>query len=328
MNQELKIGLDLADRICQVVRPNIGIRTKKLTLTEISGDYQYPVDEGAEELIKKYFENLWKKGINYGFVTEDQGLVLPPSGHVEKIFEIDPVDGSRPAQRGMGTSCCVISIVTFKEKTPTLADIEIGIVRPILENASYVGIPKTGEVFRIENNKKNKLNLSQMNDLKQAFIDVETYAAPTDLMGIVYHPLVNSVNAHFVYHAISYSLLSVARGETEGTADIRLRIYKDFPSVREKFWKPLKTSAALDICGVYPIIKGVGGVITDGYGKSLDSIPLWSFDEKGNWTKETNVSCIVANNQNMHTKILEKIEEGIEDLRKLTLMKNVRKYDR
>lgn len=59
----------------------------------------------------------------------------------------------------------------------------------------------------------------------------------------------------------------------------------------------------------------VGGIIIDGYGKSLDNISLWSFDEKGNWIKETNIHCIAANNKVIHQQLLEKVEEGIKNLK-------------
>ena len=55
------------------------------------------VDLKAEDLIARFFENLWGKGYSFGYLTEEQGFILPKNGDVDKVFIIDPVDGSRLA---------------------------------------------------------------------------------------------------------------------------------------------------------------------------------------------------------------------------------------
>ena len=127
MQDEVRIAVSLAEEIHDVVKPVVGLRVQA-EKGIVSGDWQYLVDLKAEDLITRFFENLWGKGYSFGYLTEEQGLILPKNGDVDKVFIIDPVDGSRPAQRGLNSCNIVIGVVDYEGSIPRLSDVKIGIV--------------------------------------------------------------------------------------------------------------------------------------------------------------------------------------------------------
>lgn len=77
VTSEVALGLEIVNQIRQAILPVFRVRQTDVPVGKISHDVQYAVDERAEEVIKKEFEALWRKGIWYGYATEEQGLVVP-----------------------------------------------------------------------------------------------------------------------------------------------------------------------------------------------------------------------------------------------------------
>jgi len=282
----------------------------------VSGDWQYLVDLKAEELITRVFENLWGKGYSFGYLTEEQGLILPKNGDVDKVSIIDPVDGSRPAQRGLNSCNIVIGVVDYDGSIPRLSDVKIGIVKPLLENSIYVGVIDQGKVYVVERGKFKEVNLapSKIDSLEQCFVDVEDYDLPSEIMGVVYSSIVEAVNARFIYHCLSYGLLSLARGTVEAVVDARLRILDEFPELVPRLGMKFKVSTTLDIAGVYPINKLSKIIITGAYKLSLDNTPIWIEREKG-FSSLVEISCLAASSQKLYDEIYDLLLEGINHLR-------------
>lgn len=107
---EIAFAINLARRITRAVRPVYGIKQNDVPIHEISHDFNYALDVKAEDAVRAAFQRAWRKGLLYGYVTEDQGMVLPPGELAEWMFLIDPVDGSRPANIGAEMACVNIAI--------------------------------------------------------------------------------------------------------------------------------------------------------------------------------------------------------------------------
>ncbi len=144
VNPEIAFGIDLARKIARAVRPVYGIKQNDVPINQISHDFNYVLDIRAEEVVRKSFEAAWRKGLLYGYVTEDQGLVLPSGGNVNWMFLIDPVDGSRPANIGAEQACVNIGISRGEVKEPTFADIEMGVALAIKEGLLFTAAKGKG----------------------------------------------------------------------------------------------------------------------------------------------------------------------------------------
>ena len=316
--KDKKLHIQVADIISKAVKSGIGVQAD-ISKGAFSRDWQYKVDKLAENTIKNYFSREWKAGLKMGYYTEEQGLVLPEE--FDKVMIIDPVDGSRAAQRGM-EACTVIAIAPYDgKKVPTLKDVEMAITRVLrkYEKESEAILYSKGKGVRKLSGEKLILRKPDKNPEKW-FVDFEVYSFPNDVMGIVYAPIVNAINAPFIFHAASKHLYALAEGLIQGVVDARLKVRKEFPELCKKVEK---TVSVLDICSMYPVIKTLGGVIKSCNGKTLDNVPLWGVDENGIWEEKTWIDYIAAPDEQTWKFLKEKLDEGFENLKGEKFRKNI-----
>src|SRR3989344_3745868 len=81
----IQFGIDLAKDIRRKVMPIYEVKQTGVTINEISKDFSYAIDQESELLITSAFRKAWKAGRMWGYVTEDQGMVLPPTGKADLI---------------------------------------------------------------------------------------------------------------------------------------------------------------------------------------------------------------------------------------------------
>ena len=138
---EVEFGVILAQEIKSSIRAGVVHDYKGGTTfpfeDNASDDFQYPVDKIAEAVVKNYFEDAWRNGQNYGYVTEGQGLKLPPpelmgpSGKPDLIYLIDPVDGSRRIEAGAENGTVTMVGVPGNIENPTFSDIQFALTLPL-----------------------------------------------------------------------------------------------------------------------------------------------------------------------------------------------------
>lgn len=320
----LQFGIWLAHKIRRKIMPIYGVKQKDVPINKISGDFNYAVDVLAEGEVKRLFEEIWEKGIYYGYVTEDQGLVLPasPAGRLpnekcEWIFMIDPVDGSRPAQIGAENACVQIAVVKGDRKEATFKDIEYGITTAIKEDKTFVGQKGKG-VYKVSNGKlvsvEKRKNITT--ELKDCSLVYETYSMSPTYTGIVIEPLIKETSFKTEYPSGSYSALTLVRGQNELHVDVRKRLIDDFPNLPVALKLVSKSLFPMDVAAGWLMIKELGGKVTDAYGNGLDDVRLWLFDRDGKWSKDNQISWVAAISSQLHKLGLEKIEEGFKRLAK------------
>lgn len=313
--RELEFGINLATKIAEAVKPAYGIKERDVPINKVSHDYNYAVDKIAEDLIKSEFEHLWNQGIYYGFVTEDQGLVLPPGKKPERIFMIDPVDGSRTAQIGAENATVTMVVVDGDKENPTFADINFAITHAIKENKTYICEREKG-VYEIENGKKTKIEKREnaSENLKDASLVYETFSMSPTFTGIVAEPLVREISFKTEFPSGSYSALTLVRGQNDVHVDLRKRLTKDYPKLPVALKPNSKSVFPMDVAAGWLMIKELGGKVTDAKGESLDDVKLWDFDEAGTWSSDNEISWVGAINEALHAKALQLVEKGFEDL--------------
>ncbi len=70
----------------------------------------------------------------------------------------------------------------------------------------------------------------------------------------------------------------------------------------------------MDVGATWLMIEELGGKVTDGYGKSLDEVELWKFDDTGSWSTENQISWIAASSPELHKQTIKLVEEGFAQL--------------
>lgn len=314
MSPEIQFAAALSREITKTVRPALGIKEQDVPISQISRDFNYALDVKAENVVRKAFAAAWRKGLMYGYVTEDQGLVNPPHDP-ELIFLIDPVDGSRPAMIDAEMATVTMAVVRG-ENEPTFANIELGLTYAIKENKMFMAEKGKG-VFEISSNNRMIPVTQRENipsDLRNTSLVFESASVSLELVGKVLDPLLEEVHFYTVYPSGSYGALSLVRGQNELHVDIRTKLLQDFshlPVATKPIPKPLYT---MDIAGPYLMIKELGGVITDADGQPLDNIRLWRFNNDGSWSEDCQISWVAAMSALLHQQALEKLREGFARL--------------
>ncbi|MBU1032298.1 hypothetical protein KKE03_05275 [Patescibacteria group bacterium] len=321
-NPQIDFGIKVAKQIARTVKPVYGNKQKDVPINEISHDFNYVLDAVAEGIVKASFQRAWRKRILYGYVTEDQGKVIPPDGKPDWIFLIDPVDGSRPANIGAEMACVNIAIIRGDINNPTLADVEGAVVLAIKERKMLVArkgfgvhevAPATGRNAALIEIKAKENVTSQLKDVSLVY---ETYSMSAELTGIVIDPLLEEVSFKTEYPSDSYSALSLVRGQNELHVDLRRRLVLDYPYLPVMLKPNSKALGPMDIAPEFLILKELGMVVTDAHGVLLDKARLWKFNSDGSWSDDIQLSWIVAATPVLHQQAMNKIEKGFANLSK------------
>lgn len=314
MSPEIQFAITLSRKIVRNVRPALGIKEQDVPISQISRDFNYALDVKAEDVVRETFAASWRKGLMYGYVTEDKGFVSPPQDP-EFIFLIDPVDGSRPAMIGAEMATVTMAVVRG-EKEPTFANIEFGLSYAIKENKMFMAEKGKG-VFEIFSNNRMTPVAQRENipsDLKDTSLVFEPASISLELVGKVLDPILKEVHFYTVYPSGSYGALSLVRGQNELHVDIRTKLLRDYPHLpvaTKPIPKPLYT---MDIAAGWLMIKERGGIVTDADGQLHDNIRLWKFNSDGSWSEDCQISWVAAMSTSLQQQALEKLKEGFARL--------------
>lgn len=317
---EIAFGVHVAREIARVVMPIYGLKQTDVPIHQISKDFNYALDQRAEERISEVFQKAWRKGLVFGYATEDQGMVMPTRGKPEWIFLIDPVDGSRPANIGAENACVNIGIVKADKDKPSLSDVQMGVTLALKERLIFVtrkgdGVYKVNPFF----NRDSKLQRLEprentLSKLSDASMVLETYCVSAELAGIAVDPLLSEISFKTEYPSGSYAALSVVRGQNDLHIDFRRRLFSDRRDLPVKSKPNFKVVSPMDIAPQFLMLRELGMPVTDAYGRSLDSARLWSFNIDGSWSDDTQLSWVAASTPILHQQAMGKIEEGFRNL--------------
>lgn len=283
----------------------------------VSRDWNYPVDVEAEKAITEAFQKFWREDRSLGYVTEDQGLKLPPKTspqEIEYMVEIDPVDGSRRAKSNFQGATVTLTFSRHQDLRSYFRDIELGLILDLTGDKTLC-LATLDEVKIKEGNSFDNLELSQQSSPLRVLWSLD-YSFPLDYLGIALRPLRDTCDYMEIAPCSAFPLLALARGQIDIFADLRRRLYDDFPQIHSEFSENRVFSYPYDFAGGYFILKNLGATVTDAYGKPLDDYPLWKFRKDGSWDPVCQLALVAARNGALHRQAIAKIEEGFENLKK------------
>lgn len=316
---EVQFSINLARKVRVAALSKFGQYQGTAKIDQKSHDESFAVDAPAEKIIEDVYKQAWEKEKMYGFVTEEQGIVLP-SGKPEWMMMWDPVDGSRTAQAGDEQSTVtMVGIRGDKKDDPKMKDIEFGVTVALKEKDQMYVTDKTG-VYQIdEKGKVTKLKPIQgiSNDLSNTNLVWEFFSTNLDKMGSIMAPLTNSVRSSMVYPCGSYMALSVMR-QGKIHVDVRKKAFDEFGKQTEivkSGTKVVKFLTPMDVAAQYNMIKQTGGVVTDADGRSMDEKPLWMLDANNTFKLEGSIDWVAAPTPELHRQTISKLNEGFNNFR-------------
>lgn len=298
MKKEL---LALAREVREAILPELNNNKREIIRRQDCGDPHFKVDEIAEQTV----ENVLKKwSLPIACFSEDRGLVLFHK-NPEWLLLIDPIDGTRSAMANFESCCFSVAVAPFSQD-PKFGEITHALVLEL----------QTGEYFYADANQP-KITTSVKDlplpskgiTLENMFWSTELTAHPIRQLAKVCGDLIdNSVTLGgvFVFTSSTYSLTRIITGQLDAHVDVGHRILQDHPELMEEFLKAgrgkIVTLFPYDIAAAAFILIKAGGVVTDAYGKPLDTMSL--ITDK---SLEEQCSNIAASTHTLHEKILNKL---------------------
>jgi len=301
--------IDLSESIREVVLPDLGSKHARADFgTAIGGDRTFGVDDIAENLIS---DRLDRRG-DIAYYSEDRGLTV--FGDPEAILVIDPVDGSRPAAAGL-ESCCVSIAVTEKMDNPQIGDVSFGVVQEIVSGRVFTAAK--GEGFEVTQDGEDEVyEQSSVEDISQIFWTLGFRGRPAIEMATVLAELIDasSVNgAVFDLGSACFGMTRIVTGQLDTYVDVGNRMIQEVPEVIEVFKKigggAVLNNSPYDVAAAKLILEEAGCVVSDASGATLDHHRLLGS------THEFQLSCVASASWNLHDKVLEHVDRGIERLK-------------
>ncbi len=308
-----ELVFELSEKIQNIVRPHLGrIASRASSGKAVGGDTTFVIDDFAEEEAYRFLQ----KENNIAYYSEDKGLVS--FGRPRYILIIDPIDGTRPAAAGFESCCVSIGVVPYKEN-PLVSDLFLAAIQEIKTGVLFLA--QKGKGVKVERDgAQMPLMLSSNKDLDRIFWNTGFRGRPARLVITVLEDLINmsSVDGGFFeLGSISFSMTRLVTGQLDACVDIGKRIIEEVDTAAKEFSKVGKgtilNNNPYDVAAGILIVKEAGGIVTDGYGQSVDSYQLLGSG------LEYQFSLIAASNKGLHKKLVAEVEKGISKLKEFSI---------
>jgi myo-inositol-1(or 4)-monophosphatase len=266
------------------------------------GDAQFTLDDLAEAAVRDYIAD---SGQSIALFSEDHGLRMFGQSP-EYLLIVDPIDGTRPAVAGLEMATISVAAARFTER-PCIGDVEFALLRE-LRSGAYLYADRAKDGVEASGYHHGVPALSDNTDLSRMFWSIEFNGHPAERMTRAYGHLIDrsaNTGAVFVFCSASFSISRVITGQLDAYADIGNRLLRDDPSLLADFERVGKGKVLhlfpYDIAASVLLAEKAGVVITDAYGRSLDTTVLTDV------SVANQQSCIAACTEQLHRSLLEEI---------------------
>lgn len=302
--------MELAHHIRDAVRPHIQqVKGREIVGQAASGDPTFKIDAIAEKALLNYLKDK-KEPVAY--YSEDQGYTTFTSGQPKHLLVIDPIDGTRAATSGFES--CVVSIASTRViERPRLRDVDSGCVSEIIGDRTFYAERGEGARIYVETQPR-KPRLSANTNLELMSWSLTVTARPAELIFPTAAKLIDLSSlkgGFFACNSTSFSLTRLLTEQLDACVDVANRYLRDIPGVVNDQFINAGRGAVLgiapyDIAAALLIAQEAGAVVTDAYGKSLDSVLMLD-------TSVTNMrSMIAASNKELHEMLIQYFDTRIK----------------
>jgi myo-inositol-1(or 4)-monophosphatase len=295
----------LGEILREEVLPELGRRAGREHAGDgAGGDVTFAIDERAEAKMESY---LHERAPGVAFYSEDRGLITP-GGEPEWVLVVDPIDGTRPAIAGLESACVSVAAAPYCGGSPTMADVELGLVIEIKAGARFLAVRGAGV--------EPAPALSSTASPERMLWTYGFRGRPAVETAIVLEELINASSVQggtFDLGSATFDMTRLITGQMDAYVEPGPRLVDDVPGMREEFERigrgSVLNNSPYDLAAAVLILEESGATVTDAYGDSLASRPLLGSGH------EFQMSCVCAANPELHARIVAAIDAGIERLR-------------
>jgi myo-inositol-1(or 4)-monophosphatase len=303
---ERQLVYELASRLRLRVLPELGSRrSREFSDAGAGGDLTFAVDRLAEDELAEF---LAERAPRLAFYSEDRGLVAPEDA--TDVLIVDPIDGTRPAIAGLESACVAVALAPLGDGEPTMADVELGCVVEI----------KSGDWFLAERGRgirsSRSLAPSPNRDVSRMFWGYGFRGRPARATVEVLGDLIDASSVGggtFELGSQAFAMTRVATGQLDAVVEVGSRLIDDVPGMREEFEQvgrgEVLNNSPYDLAAPWLCLREAGGVVTDGWGHSLESRRLLGAGH------EFQMSSISAANADLHRRLVAAVDAGIARVR-------------
>jgi myo-inositol-1(or 4)-monophosphatase len=296
--------VELATALREQVAPELGDHAGRAhTGAGEGGDVTFEIDERAESFMERF---LAERAPEVAFYSEDRGLVEPGTA-AEWVLIVDPIDGTRPAMAGFEAACVSVAAARL-DGEPTMADVAVGAVIEIKSGRAFVAERGAGT--------EPVPRLSGNTDLARMFWTYGLRGRPARAIAEVLGDLIDASSVGggtFDLGSATFDMTRLVTGQLDAYIEPGPRIVADVPGMRDDFERvgngAVLNNSPYDLAAAALILREAGAVVTDAYGEPLDSRRLLGSGE------QFQISCVCSANAELHNKILQEVDSGIERLR-------------
>jgi myo-inositol-1(or 4)-monophosphatase len=300
----LALARDVALALRDQVLPSLGSHAgREHSGAGEGGDITFAIDEQAEAFLESH---LAERAPGVAFYSEDRGLV-EPAGTPEWILVVDPIDGTRPAMAGLESACVSVAAAPMGDGEPAMRDVAAGCVVEIKSGVVFAATRGGG----VEPGPRLSANV----DLSRLFWTYGFRGRPAVPTATVLGELIDASSVGggtFDLGSATFDMTRIVTGQLDAYVEPGPRLVADVPGMREEFERvgggALLNNSPYDLAAATLICESAGAVVTDAYGSPLADRPLLGSGG------EYQMSCVVAANRELHGRILEAIDRGIERL--------------
>jgi myo-inositol-1(or 4)-monophosphatase len=303
-----ELVLDLALRLRERVLPELGSHAGRALAGEAAGgDLTFAVDALAEAELEAF---VAEHAPGTAFYSEDRGLVAPPDA--ADVLVVDPIDGTRPAMAGLESACVAVALAPLGDGDPTMADVEVGCVVEIKSGDWFLA--RRGVGLR----SSHGVAVSAQDDLGRMLWAYGFRGRPVRPTVEVLGDLIDASSVRggtFELGSQAFAMTRIVTGQFDAVIEVGSRIIDEVPGMRAEFERvgggSVLNNSPYDLAAPWLCLTEAGGVVTDGWGRPLDSYRLLGSGH------ENQISSISASNIGLHAALLRAVDEGIERLRRM-----------
>jgi myo-inositol-1(or 4)-monophosphatase len=300
------LAVDLAVALRERVLPALGAHAGRAHDSDaVGGDVTFAIDADAEAFLETF---LARRAPGVALYSEDRGLVAPPGA--EHVLVVDPIDGTRPALAGFEAACVSVAGARLADGTPTMADVQVGVVVEIKSGQRFVAV--RGEGLQSD----APVALSPNRDLDRLFWVYGLRGRPARETIEVLAELLDRSSVGggtFDLGAATYDMTRVLTGQLDAYVEPGPRMIEEVPGMLEAFRRvgdgAVLNNSPYDVAAAALCLTEGGAVVTDAAGRPLDDRPLLGSGH------EFQMSMLAAASEPLHRKLVAEIDRGIARLR-------------
>ncbi len=300
---------DLAVELRQRVAPELGrFAGRRHDRGGAGGDVTFAIDSVAEEALARFLEG---RAPTVAWYSEDRGLVAAPGA--EHVLIVDPIDGTRPALAGLESACVAVALAPLGDGDPVLGDVSDACVAEIKSGELFVASAGAGVV-----ESSRPVALSRNGELGRMFWGYGFRGRPVRPTAELLADLIDGSSVGggtFELGSQAFAMTRVVTGQLDAVVEVGSRMIDELPGLRAEFERVgrghVLNNSPYDLAAPWLCLREAGGVVTDGWGRSLADRRLLGTGH------EFQMSSISAASAGLHGQLVAAVDAGIERLRRL-----------